>query len=220
MSESAETTPARRIIRCQDTYALPIRALLADAQPRVIKARVLDSIEDAGDALHAAHEEAMRIVADAHAEADALRAQAADEAREAAWAEILDELTRARAEYDRLITEAEQDMLELAFGIASRIIRARLELDPTTIREIVAGALEHVRGKRQVVIVVHPDDRATLEAARAQLDAQAEGARIYIDEDARLERGDCVLETESGRVDARLSVQLDVLKRALARGRS
>jgi flagellar biosynthesis/type III secretory pathway protein FliH len=58
-----------------------------------------------------------------------------------------------------------------------------------------------------------------LNAARGALVAEVEGAALYFEADERVGRGGCVVETEAGRVDARLEVQLDVMRRALMEGR-
>ena len=74
----------------------------------------------------------------------------------------------------------------------------------------------HVRSARQVTLRVHPEDGALLEAALADLRATAElRGSLHIEPDAALERGDCIVISDAGVLDARIETQLLALQRAL-----
>lgn len=204
-----------KLIKAPDGTGLAIRALFEEDAPRVIKRDVLSRIEHAQDALCEAEREAQMIIAQAHEQAAAVRAQAQREGAQQGHQQALELLGQARAEYDALMARNEPDMLALAFGIARRIVGRTIEMDETAIARIVAQAMESVRNQRQIVVLVHPDDVPQLEAHRDLWTGQIEGASVYLEADERIERGGCVIETQSGRVDARLDVQLDAMRRAM-----
>lgn len=217
-SEQAVVTPSMPVlpplIKASEAASRVVEPLF-DPRPAVLGAHVVRGIESAGVVLARAEEAAAEIVARAQREAASLREAARQEGRIAAQEEALEALGRARAEYARLQSVSEADMLELAFGIARRVIGRVVELDPQIVAEIVRANLEHVRGRTRIVVVVHPDDLPALERRRAQFVAQVEGAAIYFDADVSVARGGCFIETESGRIDARLDVQLEAMRKAL-----
>lgn len=208
-----------KVLKGPEASGAAVRAVVQAPAVKVLKGGVVARVEQVQGALEAAEREATAIVAAARAEAERLRAEAVEAGREEGMRELLGALGRARGEYERLIRQAEPDMVELAFGVAGRLVRERLEVEPGLMASLVAGVLERVRGKRQIVVWVHPAELDALNAARGALVAEVEGAALYFEADERVGRGGCVVETEAGRVDARLEVQLDVMRRALMEGR-
>jgi flagellar biosynthesis/type III secretory pathway protein FliH len=207
-----------KVMRTAEATGAQLKALVGDPGVKVMRGGVVARVEQALEALEAARAEAEALVASARAEADAIREAARAAGQEQGVREVMGALVSARGEYARLIGQAEADMVALALGVAERLVRARLEVDAGLMASLVAGVLEQVRGKRQVVIWAHPADVPALEASRGRLVAEVEGAALYIEADERVGRGGCVVETEAGRVDARLEVQLDVMRRVLTGG--
>ncbi len=218
MSAEQESSGPLRLLKSPDGTGAAIVALFEPTERRLVKREVLARVSHAQQALREAQAEAEAILARAEDEAEALREQGRAEGRAEGVAQLMSELSRARKAYDGAMHEAERDMLELAFGIAQRVIGQTLARDPELIASVVAQALERVRGKRQIVVIVHPEDRASVEGARAAMAQRLDGASLYIEEDPRVSRGGCLIETEAGRVDARLEVQLDTLRQALEGG--
>jgi type III secretion protein L len=204
-----------RLLRSPGGTGDSIRALFEPRDRRLVRREVLSEVTEVQRELAEARAEAEAIVDAAREEADAIREQARREGLADGHREALEVLGHARAEYDALMSRAEPDMVELAFRIARSVIGTELQREPDTIARIVANQLEHVRGRRQVVIVVHPEDRPRLEAYEDQLAQLVEGAALYIDDDRDIEPGGCIIQTESGRIDARLDVQLEALRGGL-----
>ncbi len=206
------------VLKSPEGRGADIQELFARKDIRVMKAGVVKEVQAVQSYLRQACQEARRIVASAAEDVQRAQVEAREKGRAEAFAELLDELKRARNEYDRLMSGAEADMIELAFQIARQIIGHSIEVDPGVLRDIVSKSLVHVRGKRQIVVFVHPDDLAKVEALRHELAQEVEGAALYFGADPQVERGGCVIETESGRLDARLEVQLNVLRGVLLKG--
>ena len=206
-----------RILKADAAHGASIRGIFDGAHaPRLIKRRVLRRIQQVDDELAQAHREAEQLKAQAHAEAEAARERARQEGFEQGLSELTSALARARRAYDEQIELAEQDMLELAVRLAERIVHHQITLDPEVARAMVAGALERVRDRRHVTVWLHPEDRQAIERWRDELTDSVAAQTLHFEADARIERGGCMIETEAGRVDARLQVQLESLKRALS----
>ncbi|MDQ3685623.1 MAG: type III secretion system stator protein SctL [Acidobacteriota bacterium] len=170
--------------------------------------------------------EARNIVADAEAYAAATRASAessAREAREAAYAEgyeaALAELNKhvldARERRDNALAGVERDVLRLAVKIAEKIIGREIERDAATVADIVATALRYARLNEMLTIRINPADFPAVETHRGRLDPTGRARFLDVVPDPRVARGGCVIESESGAVDAQLETQLRVLERAL-----
>ncbi len=190
----------------------PMRA----SRPGVVEAEVYDAHQKAREILEAAQRQAAQILRSAEAERDALAAKAREEGYQEGLSETTAILVRARQEHRALVAGAEQDAVRLALRIAEKIIGRAVEADRELILSIVAQAVEGVRHQRELVVRVHPDDAELLRNRRAKLmDLMGRTREIAVREDAEIQRGGCIVETEGGAVDARLETQLQAMEQAL-----
>jgi flagellar biosynthesis/type III secretory pathway protein FliH len=169
-------------------------------------------------------------VADARAQAAAILASAEaarEEARRAGFAAGRDEglatttalLAAARAAEAGRVAAAEAELRRLAVRIAEKILARELALGPDAVVDVVRAALAAAAERRQLVVRVHPDDVAAVEAARARLAAaHAPHAVLAVRADPQVGRGGCLVDTEVGTIDARLDVQLAAIEQALLGG--
>lgn len=161
-----------------------------------------------------------------------LRAQAWEEGRREGFAagkreaapliavlqNIADEARAAREEFIAITTP---QLLNLAVQIAEKIIRREVETDPTVVQRIAEDALRHAVDKHHLRIRVHPEDLETLQAAAPELQAALDDIRefeIVPDRrrgDRRMARGGCLIETESGIIDARIETQVEEVRERL-----
>lgn len=199
---------------CRDSEAARAARPLV-SQARVLKARVVAELRGVDQQLEELHQQGQQIVEEARQEAEEIRSQAAEEGRREGLRECMEALGKARAEYGILCDRAESDMVKLAFQVARRIIGHAIEANPEIVRDIVGEALVSARGRQKISVRVNPEDFATVQANRDEYARQMEGIPVYFEKDSTLERGDCVIDTESGRIDARLHTQLEVLEQAL-----
>jgi type III secretion system HrpE/YscL family protein len=167
-----------------------------------------------------AHGEAERILADARAEATDLRERARAEGlatgRAEADAELGARMAALAVEAARARAAAADDLKRLAVHIAEKILGHALAVDQGLCADVCAQALATAAEQRRITLRVHPDDLAIVEAARPRfrgLLARADDFELRAD--AALSRGGCIIETELGRVDARLETQLLRFERAL-----
>jgi flagellar assembly protein FliH len=124
-------------------------------------------------------------------------------------AHSIEEIARLRP---RLVREAEAELVELSLGIARRILRRELAVDPGALQGLVKAALEKLPSQEICRIRAHaelePGIRSALDrAGRSGLEVLA---------DATLERGAVLLETSRGKLDASLETQLAEIGNGLA----
>jgi flagellar biosynthesis/type III secretory pathway protein FliH len=213
VEEVEEQGPA--VLEAPVEAAEPLGRLVEGPTCRVIDGSVVERLGRLSNALVRAENRAHATVEKARREAHELRQEAREEGRREGYRELVEVVGQVRRRYRQIQDEAEADTLELAFRVARQLIGREIEREPEVVADMVAESLEHVRGKRQVVVHVHPADRRTLEVHRSALSEQAEGASIYLEEDPSIERGGCVIETEDNRIDARLELQLERLREAI-----
>jgi flagellar assembly protein FliH len=111
---------------------------------------------------------------------------------------------------------AEQDVLELAMIIARKVIGSKAESCQELILDTVKKSLPLLLEKSRLTIKVAPEQEQFLNENFGNiLDMDKDLKEIKIESDRRISPGGCILETSSGRVDARIEKQLEVLTTAL-----
>ncbi|MGE5576309.1 MAG: FliH/SctL family protein [Syntrophothermus sp.] len=119
-------------------------------------------------------------------------------------------LETALAEREQLIRGASGDILKLVVKIAEKIIRGQLRLDPAIIQRTIEDAVKLVNDKTRVVIRVNPSELETAKSGEARIRQFLEGStKLEIVADETIEAGGCMIETNSGSVDARIATQLE-----------
>jgi type III secretion protein L len=168
----------------------------------------------------AAREQAKAVLVAAHTAGEAERRRAHEqglaEGREAAAAEMTEVLVRARQEAGQLLEASRDAAIPIARRMAERIVGRALELHPSLIADIATQALAASRARAGAVgLRVNPLDLIALEQQRARLVARLPGVDLTLLADESIAQGGCIVETSSGRLDARLDRQLDAIEKAL-----
>ena len=114
------------------------------------------------------------------------------------------------------ILKAEQQIIEIAVAIAEKVIPQQFNDMPQLVLPLVKSALEKVRDQENLNIRVSPEDYELVLLAKYEFQMMiGKENAIVITADKTIENGGCVIETDSGTVDARVSTQIDVLKKAV-----
>jgi flagellar biosynthesis/type III secretory pathway protein FliH len=183
---------------------------------RRIPAQLWDASLEARRRLAAAALEARDVVERAQREADAIRARAEAEGREEGLASASELVVRGALARERLLADAEAQLVELAFEVARRVLERAVVRDREAVVELAVSALEAVRQRKHVTLRVHPEDASALREAEPRLrDLLARERCIALVDDLSVGRGGVIVETEAGSIDARLATQLEALRRAL-----
>lgn len=163
-----------------------------------------------------AAEEAARILADAEAARDEIRAEAwrtgyAEGLQQ--WEAVLEE---ARAQGERYRKDCQADFVRLAIRIAGKILGEELQAAPERVAAIVGEALKSVTRERALTIRVAPGAAAVLTPHLAKLrERLPQDCSVRLAESAEIAEGGCMIVSELGTIDARVEVQLEMLERAL-----
>jgi flagellar assembly protein FliH len=114
-------------------------------------------------------------------------------------------------EYDKTF---EKLVIELSFVVADLIIKREVERD-----SIIEGNLRHalskVLGANQITIKLNPGDLNKMNDDSNHLFAETGLSKIRFESTDTVETGGCLIETDIGSVDARISTQLVELKKNL-----
>ncbi|HEX8292668.1 MAG TPA: type III secretion system stator protein SctL [Pyrinomonadaceae bacterium] len=187
----------------------------APRREAVVKRAVVDARAEARRILAEATQQADELRARAREEAREMREAAYEEGREAALSELNGLLLEAHERREGALAEAERDLLRLAVKLAEKIIGREIERDDAALADIVSAALRHARQQEALTVRVNPADLPRVQAHRDRLDPSGRARFIDLVADPRVGHGGCIIEGESGTVDARLDTQLRVLERAL-----
>lgn len=211
MSASSSTTNAN-IIKQSSLKSAPATAV---TRTGVVKRQVVEASAEARRIIETAQAEAAAIHESAEQAALELREAAYREGLEASTLELYDHLLAARERRDTALVEVEADILKLAVRIAEKIIGQEIERDAATLTHIVSNALRNARQHEVLTVRVNPADFALIQTQRDQLDPSGRARFLDLVADPRVAHGGCLIESESGTIDAQLDTQLRVLERAL-----
>ncbi|MBD3217210.1 MAG: hypothetical protein GF310_02960 [candidate division Zixibacteria bacterium] len=126
---------------------------------------------------------------------------------------VLTEINRTK---NQIYTSAEKDILDLAMTIARKLVGALAQDHQELVLDTIKKSLPLLLEKSKLTIKVAPQQE---EFIKEQFDSimamDSDLKEITIEADRRINQGGCVLETSSGRIDARIEKQLEVLTSAL-----
>lgn len=126
---------------------------------------------------------------------------------------LVDELSEVRGKTYPLL---EREMVEMVTTLARKIIRTELKGKEDGIREIVRMAIESVLDRESLVIKIHPDDYHELEDYGQELiQLFHEIKNVEFESHASVPRGNCVVESNFGTVEAGLDHLDEHIERVL-----
>ena len=114
-----------------------------------------------------------------------------------------------RKERARYFADVEAEVVKLALAIAARVLHREVKLDPLLLCAAVRVALEKVEDNSTMQLRVPSD---TVEKWRNVIESETE-PRVQLIADERLGPGECVLETNVGRVNLGVGAQLDEIEK-------
>jgi type III secretion protein L len=111
--------------------------------------------------------------------------------------------------------DTHQSILPLALKAAKKIVAKELELHPETIVDIVLQTLAPITQSHRVTIYVSKADKEILEKHKPQIRELFEQVQsLSIQERADVQTGGCIIETESGIINATIENQWHSLELA------
>jgi flagellar assembly protein FliH len=121
-----------------------------------------------------------------------------------------------RDQFSALYGATEEAIVKFAFGVAERIIRREVTQDRSIVLGQIRESVRRLLGVERLTIRVHPDDLPAVREQKSVIQANGDSIReIVVEGDESLQPGDCVLESDMGNIDARLSTQLKQIENVL-----
>ncbi len=152
-----------------------------------------------------------------------------EEGKNAARAELesiySDSLSQKYAEFDSIVnsiagrleeyaTELDNIIIKISFMIAERIIRREIETK-SEIQEVIKESVKKVIGANDIIVKLSKNDYENVKAAEELALPTGSYANIKFEMDEKIEQGGCLIESEIGNVDARLSTQMEAIYNAI-----
>lgn len=114
---------------------------------------------------------------------------------------------------EKMIKSAERDLVELSIEIAKKLVHREVQLDEKIIATLVRVALDRLTMKKGIKVTVNPLDFEVLNGELKNLLGEEGSIDLKVDEDLR--RGDCLVESDHGSIDARISEQFKEIEEGL-----
>jgi flagellar assembly protein FliH len=168
---------------------------------------------------------AARMLAQATAEAERIRelarAEGFEDGRVAGHEQGVAEISSGAAALDaaahgiealrtEVVDAVEADAIDLALGLAAKILAGAQQAHPELVVEVVQGALRRISDRRRITVMVNPADLDVVKAAIGGLTAQGSGVELCdLQSDERVRAGSAIVRTSEGEVDASVHTQLE-----------
>lgn len=129
------------------------------------------------------------------------------------WASLAQVQQAMQDQLQRLGEGLSAEVLQLAVGFAEQILAARIALDDKAVLPVIQAALDELgQGLLQARVRANPEDLAVIQAfAQARHPATS---WQWLPDDA-IERGGCIIDTGTVRLDLTLAPRLAALRQAL-----
>ena len=117
---------------------------------------------------------------------------------------------------EQLISDSEKQMVDMVLMIARKIIKDEIIERKEVVLNNIREALKRVKDRDRIDIRVNFADLDLTAAHKDELIKMMESLRkVNIYEDARIDRGGCIIETDIGSIDARISTQFNQIEEAI-----
>jgi len=125
-------------------------------------------------------------------------------------------LTSLRQAMPKLVTDAEEALVQLAYSAALKII-AETPISTELVEAVVREALGQLDHEANIVVLLHPQDLELLRKINAPLLLEQIGGQpLRFQASPDITRGGCLLQTNFGTVDARRETKIERLRDSLA----
>ena len=179
-----------------------------------------DAETEAENIISRAKAEAAQIIADAEAERDRLKNEAESTGYEKGVAEVerlIDRMHRileaVMQRREEILADTESQIVELVILMARKVIKILSENQKNVVMANTLAALKKVKTRGEVTLRVNLEDVKLTSSHAQEFIEHVENIKgITVLEDSAVERGGCIVETDFGAIDARISSQLQELE--------
>lgn len=112
-----------------------------------------------------------------------------------------------------MIHNLEHLLLRFCFELTKKVIASEVETREDIILPVVKKCLNKIADREKLLIRISPSDEAVVSQRQDFWNSITERLQnVTIEPDERIEKGGCIVESNSGMVDARLGVQMEELE--------
>lgn len=180
--------------------------------------------------LQNARDEAAQIVAEAEEQsaimAEAARDRLTAEIRSQLEAEMNVKVNEIRDDFaaaiqqvsslsGEIIAQSETEMVELALEIAKKIVGREVTIDREVALTLVKISLAKLHNRTFAKVLLNPEDFTYMQSHLEKADFHGS---IELIEDRSISLGGCLIQTETGEIDARIESQFDEIAYGLLKG--
>lgn len=185
------------------------------SKKKVIPLADFSTLMEASEILERAKADAEAHLAETQSECAELREAAKKEGFQEGLEQLNEQILGLDQEKKRLRHEMNKLILPLALKAAKKIVSKELETNPETIVDIVLQALAPVLQNHRITIYVNKADKEILEAEKPRLKEKLEQVEsLLIKEREDVALGGCIIETETGIINAAIENQWRAIEAA------
>lgn len=226
MLSQAQAAADAIVKRAEDAAFAEVKRQTGQAQ--IIKT---DAQTAADNLIKTAQENAQKIIAEAHAEEAKIkenaRKQGYDEGHEEGYQNGNTEATRlierlhkmldsVMDRREEILRDTESQIVQLVILITRKVVKIISENQKSVIMSNVVAALKKVKGRGKVMLRVNMEDVKLTTEHIGEFVKRVESIEgITVVEDSTVEKGGCIVETDFGAIDARISSQLNEIEQKI-----
>lgn len=186
-------------------------------ETKIVPADTFSSLLQATEMLEAVKEDAKQYKLSVAKECETVKEQAFKEGFEAGFQEWAKHIAYLEKEIEKAHQEVQKVVVPLALKAAKKIVGREIELNPETTVDIMTNSLKAVSQHKKIVIFVNRKDLEVLDKHKEQLKKLFEHLEsLSIRERNDVQPGGCIIETESGIINAQLANKWQALEQAFA----
>lgn len=125
--------------------------------------------------------------------------------------EMMNQLAEQSANQNRLFSQL---VIDTSFIIAEKIIQREIEKE-SSVLNVIETCLKKVLTATSIIIKLNPQDYDFVLKDFKDLKKSIDVSKIKLEKDEMIAKGGCLVETEIGNADARISSQLNEIRRKL-----
>ncbi len=178
------------------------------SEKKVIRSEDFSTLLAANELLEKTRADVAAAQEKAHKEAEELKKKGYDEGYQEGLTQLNEQIIGLDNEKKRLRNEMNQLILPLALKAAKKVVAGELKSHPETIVNIVLQALAPVMQNHRITIYCNKADKEALESEKPRLKEKLEQIEsLSIKDRDDVSPGGCIVETESGIINATIENQ-------------
>ncbi len=160
------------------------------------------------------------LISKAYEEANAIRENAQQEGfqeglmqAESTIAELRNAIEHIMALREDALLSVTSEIASIAVEVAARIIKTEVSCDESLVMSLVRDTIQKAgRGNKTIIIKLNPEDTALVKRTLKDDPIPNLHAELIVMDDPTVDAGSCIIETNSGLIDASFSTQLGILR--------